>query len=44
MKQISKIEIQDFALWKKLEAKRTLYSFDLDLTGPYLVSRSGDAG
>jgi len=32
MKQISKIEIQDFALWKKLEAKRTLYSFDLDLT------------
>ncbi|MBN1543321.1 radical SAM protein [candidate division KSB1 bacterium] len=32
MSQTLNIEIQDFALWKKLAARRTLYSFDLDLT------------
>ncbi len=32
MTHSSSIEIQDFVLWKKLGAKRTLYSFDLDLT------------
>jgi len=32
MTHVSSIEIQDFVLWKKLEARRTLYSFDLELT------------
>lgn len=32
MTHTSSIEIQDFALWQKLEAKRALFSFDLDLT------------
>ncbi len=32
MTHSSSIEIQDFALWQKLEAKRALFSFDLDLT------------
>ncbi len=32
MSHVSAIEIQDFALWNKLAARRTLYSFDLDLT------------
>jgi len=30
--QVSSIEIQDFPLWKRLEEKRALFSFDLDLT------------
>ncbi len=32
MTHSSSIEIQDFALWQKLEAKRALFSFNLDLT------------
>ncbi len=32
MSQLSSIKIQDFALWQKMDAKRALYSFDLDLT------------
>jgi len=32
MSQVSSIKIQDFTLWQKMDAKRALYSFDLDLT------------
>jgi radical SAM protein with 4Fe4S-binding SPASM domain len=29
---VSSIEIQDFALWNKMKGKRTLFSFDLEIT------------
>jgi radical SAM protein with 4Fe4S-binding SPASM domain len=32
MSHLSSIEIQDFALWQKTAARRTLFSFDLELT------------
>ena len=32
MSQTSAIEIQDFALWDKMKSKRSLFSFDLELT------------
>jgi radical SAM protein with 4Fe4S-binding SPASM domain len=32
MSQTSAIEIQDFALWEKMKSKRSLFSFDLELT------------
>ena len=32
MSQIAEIEIQDFALWKKMESQRAILSFNLELT------------